>query len=79
MVYLINKTFKDFIYLLHKMSDISQSVKMEDVKLATFGETIRNIISFQFFENNSEFIAGVIFGSIMTMSAFQFRNYRHFI
>lgn len=61
------------------MSELSQSVKLEDVKLVTWGETIKNVISFQFFENYSEFVAGVIVGSVMTMSGFHFRNYRPFL
>jgi hypothetical protein len=59
------------------MSEVLQSVKLEDLKLATWGETIKNIISFRFFENHSEFIVGVIVGSIM--SGVHFRNYRPFI
>jgi len=66
------------------MSELSQSVKLENVKLenvklATWGETIKNLISFQFFENHSEFLAGVIVGSIMTMSGFKYRNYSPFL
>ena len=59
------------------MSEVLQSVKLEDLTLATWGETIKNIISFRFFENHSEFIVGVIVGSIM--SGVHFRNYRPFI
>ena len=60
------------------MSDIGQSLKLENDTRVTWSETLKTMTGFRFFARHSEFILGVIVGSTMTASGFRFHNYRLF-
>jgi len=56
------------------MSDVQQTIKLEN----SWGETLKTTTGFRFFARHTEFILGVVFGSVMTFSSFHVRNYRIF-
>lgn len=58
-------------YVYKQMSDVMQSVKLENA--VSWSDTLKTSIGFLFFK--SEFIFGVIVGAI-TVSSFKFRHYQ---